>query len=70
MTGSTGSTGYTGQTGATGYTGETGATGITGPTGTPGTVIYSGNGAPSNTLGIAGDFYIDLTSGLFYGPKS
>jgi hypothetical protein len=69
-TGYTGQTGSTGYTGATGYTGQTGSTGYTGPSGTPGTVIYSGNGPPSTSLGIAGDFYIDLTSGLFYGPKS
>ena len=32
--------------------------------------ILSGKGAPSASLGIAGDFYIDLSSMNFYGPKT
>ena len=31
--------------------------------------ILNGKGAPSNTLGINGDFYIDTRSLLIYGPK-
>jgi hypothetical protein len=43
--------------------------GIDGPTGATGTLIFAGTGAPSPSLGRVGDFYIDLASGLFYGPK-
>ena len=32
--------------------------------------ILNGKGAPSNTLGINGDFYIDTRSLLIYGPKT
>jgi hypothetical protein len=32
--------------------------------------ILSGNGAPSNTLGSDGQFYIDIATGRFYGPKA
>ena len=32
--------------------------------------ILNGKGAPSNTLGINGDFYIDTRSLLIYGPKA
>lgn len=44
---------------------------VTGPAGAPGTKIYSGAGAPANTLGINGDFYVDTTAGAvkLYGPK-
>ncbi len=31
--------------------------------------IRSGNGVPASTLGIDGDFYIDLKTMNFYGPK-
>jgi hypothetical protein len=40
-----------------------------GPTGVAGTKIYSGIGPPSNSIGTTGDFYYDITSGIFYGPK-
>ena len=32
--------------------------------------VLNGKGAPSNTLGINGDFYIDTRSLLLYGPKA
>ena len=31
--------------------------------------ILNGNGAPSNNLGLEGDFYYDKVSTIFYGPK-
>lgn len=38
--------------------------------GSRGTVFLSGNGTPSNSLGVDGDFYIDLDdSSAVYGPK-
>jgi hypothetical protein len=40
-----------------------------GPQGEGGRTILNGTGAPSNNLGIAGDFYYDTVSTYFYGPK-
>lgn len=68
--GATGPQGATGATGPTGTTGAVGATGPTGPAGANGSVIYSGNGAPSTSVGTTGDFYLDLTAGMLYGPKT
>ena len=54
---------------AQGDKGETGATGAQGETGQPGkdgTSCRTGNGVPSNTLGINGDSYIDLTTWDYY----
>jgi hypothetical protein len=47
-----------------------GAIGPTGNTGSAGTKIYSSTGAPSEGLGSPGDFYIDLDTGIFYGPRA
>jgi hypothetical protein len=33
-------------------------------------VIYSGQGAPASTLGVVGDYYIDDTHAILYGPKT
>ena len=68
-TGTTGATGATGTTGATGDTGTGGATGATG-IGTPGTQILSGTGPPDPALGSVGDYYLDTSTGLLYGPKT
>lgn len=40
-----------------------------GPPGADGATIRSGDGAPSNGLGLNGDFYVDLENARFYGPK-
>ena len=32
--------------------------------------ILSGNGAPAKSIGIDGDFYIDLKDANLYGPKT
>ena len=66
----TGPTGPTGFTGAAGATGPTGAAGATGPTGAAGTQIYSGVGIPSDSFGSPGDFYVDTSTGILYGPKT
>ena len=50
--------------------GPTGATGATGATGKAGSQIYSGAGAPANTLGVTGDYYFDTLNFLLYGPKA
>lgn len=80
-----GTTGATGLTGLTGATGTQGPIGLTGPAGTNGTngaqgpqgnagidgkTVLNGSGPPSPTTGNNGDFYIDTTANIIYGPKS
>jgi hypothetical protein len=40
-----------------------------GPQGPAGRTILNGTGAPSNNLGVAGDFYVNNDTHEFYGPK-
>jgi hypothetical protein len=40
-----------------------------GPQGPRGKTILNGTGAPSNSLGLEGDFYYDKSTTMFYGPK-
>ena len=40
-----------------------------GPQGARGRTILNGNGVPSANLGLVGDFYYDVISTRFYGPK-
>lgn len=40
-----------------------------GPAGKDGSVIYSGEGAPSDNIGVTGDYYFDIETGNLYGPK-
>ncbi|WP_211316359.1 hypothetical protein U0035_10955 [Niabella yanshanensis] len=47
-----------------------GANGSNGANGNAGSKIYSGNGAPDNTTGIAGDYFMSTDTYLFYGPKT
>jgi hypothetical protein len=47
-----------------------GDTGAAGTPGTNGSTILSGNGAPSTSLGNVGDFYLDMSAFMFYGPKT
>jgi hypothetical protein len=49
------------------------AQGVTGPTGAhgaDGSKIYSGSGAPASNVGASGDFWLDVTNGILYGPKA
>ncbi|ROH93830.1 collagen-like protein [Stagnimonas aquatica] len=73
-TGATGAAGAAstvpGPAGAIGPTGATGPAGPTGATGASGNATLSGSGAPANTLGSNGDFYVDTTNKLLYGPKA
>jgi len=68
--GPSGATGTTGSTGATGPAGPVGPAGPTGANGQNGSIIYSGTTAPSSSTGITGDFYLDVSTGLLYGPKT
>ena len=40
-----------------------------GPQGPAGKTILNGNSAPSNNLGVTGDFYVNNVTHQFYGPK-
>lgn len=44
--------------------------GSPGAAGKAGSQIYSGNGAPSTTIGTTGDYYLDVTNYVLYGPKT
>jgi hypothetical protein len=55
-------------TGAIGPAGPTGATGPAGPAG--GAVIITGSGLPTPAVGSNGNFYINTTTNLIYGPKA
>lgn len=44
--------------------------GLPGNDGAPGSKIYSGIGAPTLSIGIADDYYIDTQTRLLYGPKT
>jgi hypothetical protein len=71
--GKDGAVGPAGNTGDKGTDGATGAVGPAGPAGTDGaagSVIYSGNTAPAVSKGAVGDFYLDTSTGLLYGPKT
>jgi hypothetical protein len=73
--GEPGPQGIAGPVGATGATGAAGATGDTGPQGEPGVdgvdgkTIRSGTSDPDSGTGVAGDFYINTSTKLIFGPK-
>jgi hypothetical protein len=58
-----------GDTGAQGPSGHDGAPGPAGPAGTDGQTVLNGTGAPDNSIGSNGDFYIDIAASVLYGPK-
>lgn len=55
--------------GPQGVPGKQGEQGQTGPQGEQGALILAGSGAPVADSGRTGDFYIDTTGLLLYGPK-
>ena len=59
-----------GPIGPQGEPGTQGPVGPVGATGDGGSVMLAGTGEPSTNFGSAGDFYIDLSSGNLYGPKT
>lgn len=63
-------TGWGAATNLKGATGATGAAGAAGTNGTNGSKIYSGSGVPASSIGVDGDYYLDITGYLFYGPKT
>jgi Collagen triple helix repeat (20 copies) len=69
LQGPKGDTGLQGPKGDAGATGSTGAAGPPGAAGANGNTILNGSGAPSDSVGAVGDFYLDTTNELLYGPK-
>ena len=65
-----GATGATGATGPAGPAGPAGTNGTNGLNGTNGKTILSGTGAPSNLVGVNGDYFMDTLNNLLYGPKA
>lgn len=66
-----GPAGAPGATGATGAPGPSGAQGAVGPAGScTAETILNGSGPPSQSTGTDGDFYIDTSAQVIYGPKS
>lgn len=55
---------------ATGPTGPQGPAGTNGTNGTDGKTVLSGSVNPSNSLGVDGDFYINVGAWTIFGPKS
>lgn len=47
-----------------------GTDGINGTNGTNGSSIRNGVGVPASSLGVDGDFYIDVATYMIYGPKA
>ena len=70
--GDTGATGAQGLQGVQGVQGFAGATGAAGAAGANGKTLLNGAGAPtaSGAAGTAGDFYLDTTNNLLFGPKA
>lgn len=65
-----GSTAWSSLTYSSGIQGPSGSNGTNGTNGTNGNTILSGAGAPSSGTGVNGDFYLDLTNTVLYGPKA
>jgi hypothetical protein len=65
-----GETGAQGIQGAAGPKGETGATGSQGTPGVDGKTILNGTVAPPISIGSNGDFYINTTTSVLYGPRT
>jgi hypothetical protein len=62
--------GAKGPAGATGANGQDGLIGASGLPGKSGNTLWSGNGAPSSTLGSPGDSYLDLEAKKIHSPKA
>lgn len=62
--------GKDGAIGPQGETGEKGEKGEKGINGANGSTIYSGKAVPNTVIGANGDFYLNLSNGDLYGPKS
>ncbi len=68
--GQNGIDGKDGIDGQNGVDGKDGSDGQDGVDGEDGNTILSGSGAPDDGVGMDGDFYLDTTSIVLYGPKA
>ncbi|RFS23495.1 hypothetical protein DVR12_10810 [Chitinophaga silvatica] len=68
--GDTGAQGTKGEKGDKGDTGAQGSNGEKGEKGDKGSQIYSGDLPPDNSIGAVGDYYLDKTNHILYGPKT
>lgn len=59
-----------GPAGSAGPAGSEGPQGPVGPAGKDGASMLAGEGTPEGSVGNTGDFYLDLTTGDLYGPKT
>jgi hypothetical protein len=62
--------GAQGPAGAAGANGQDGLVGASGLPGNNGNTLWTGNGEPSNSLGIPGDSYLDLVGKKIHAPKA
>ncbi len=69
MVSCSGDDGEAGLLGPKGDKGEQGIAGAVGPAGTDGSIIYSGEGEPAAAVGVVSDYYLDIATGMLYGPK-
>src|SRR5690348_5248218 len=65
-----GDTGSPGPAGPVGAQGPAGPQGVQGPAGADGNTVLNGAGAPADSLGTNGDFYLDTAADVLYGPKA
>lgn len=56
--------------GPQGTAGANGTNGTNGTNGVNGSTWYNGSGAPANTLGVDGDYYLDNNTGNVYNKVS
>jgi len=69
-TGATGATGPQGPSGAQGPQGATGLQGIQGIAGNNGNTMLNGTNNPTSSIGNNGDFYLNTTTYVLFGPKT
>ena len=65
-----GAAGPKGDTGDKGSIGAVGPAGPAGANGAAGSIIYSGTTVPPATKGVVGDYYLNISTSLLYGPKT
>ena len=68
--GDTGAQGSARPAGGSGPAGPAGPQGPQGPAGADGNTVLNGTGAPADTVGHDGDFYLDTAADVLYGPKA
>ncbi|MGV9012783.1 MAG: hypothetical protein ACOH13_09340, partial [Flavobacteriales bacterium] len=70
LTGAAGPQGIAGAAGSAGATGPQGVPGVNGTNGTDGRTVLNGTINPSAGTGVNGDFYINTSAKLLFGPKT